>query len=99
MLLELRIQVPHVLERERILSRQLGQFPEGVEQCQLHRGFEQRLLVVLSVDVDEKPLEGLQQAERRGATIDMQAMPPGAREDTPKNQAGLAGTQEIVLKR
>ena len=97
MLLKLRIQVPHVLERERILGRQLGQFPESVEQCQLHRGFEQRLLVVLSVDVDEKPLEGLKQAERRGATIDMQAMPPGAREDTPKNQAGLASAQEIVL--
>ena len=70
-LFQARLHRPHALEDNRVLASQLGEPSKGVKQFQLHCRFEQGLLVVLSVDVDEKPAEGLHRAKSHGPAIHM----------------------------
>jgi len=52
---------------------------------------------VLAVDVHEESTESLEDAERGRPAIDMDTVPPRAREDATKNHLGFSALQKILL--
>ena len=56
-----------------------------VEQAAVGVGFEQRLVLVLAVDVDQQFAEGLEIAQRAGGAVDIAARAPFAGDDPAQN--------------
>src|SRR5207244_8599395 len=85
-----RLELTPVRKRCLVSRARVGEPAELVEQVQLHRRSEEGLVIVLAVDVHEESTESLEGAERGRPAIDMDTVPPRAREDATKNHLGFS---------
>ena len=92
-----RLELPPPRKRRLVSHACVGEPAELVEQVQLHRRSEEGLVIVLAVDVHEESTESLEDAERGRPAIDMDTVPPRAREDAAENHLGCAALQKILL--
>ena len=72
-------------------AQRLVEAPVGIEQTALDRRIEQRLLLVLTVDLDQKPGQLAQQSGADGLIVDERARAPVGADQPPEHQRVLDG--------
>ena len=68
---------------------------ERIEGIELFGRGQQRLLLMLTMDINEGAPELFEHTEGAEAAVEVHPMAAGSREDTPKNQFGLVLTDEV----
>ena len=68
---------------------------ERIEGIELFGRGQQRLLLMLTMDIDEGAPEFFQHAQGTEAAVEVHTMATRSGEDTPKNQFGLVLTDEV----